>query len=1210
MAELGDAPQSRVVRVFLSSTFRDFMQERDLLVKQVFPELRRKARERGVEVVEVDLRWGITEEESRHGKVLPICLAEIQRCRPYFVGMLGERYGWVPPDDEDNRVVLAEEEYSWVEEHLGRRSVTEMEILHGVLNDPEMAGRAFFYFRDPAWSQAQTEPGFVCDTGEEKEKLADLKRRIHDSRFPVVQDLPVPEALADRIGADLWALIEEQFPELDQPDALEREERKHASYRRARTELYEDGGNACVKVSQLEEWIAAGEQRILITGDSGAGKSALIANWMQRHQQMHPGDVFHAHHLGCSNDANALEPMLARMVQAASKLMAEESDQTLSEPIKIPQDYWELVSAVTDTLSKLSFWCKQQGRRWIWVLDGLDRLPEENQQALPWLPLQLFPHLHVVISALDCPARTILQQREYTTLTIAPLERDEQKALIASYMRRYNKTLVPELEAKILDHHPHQGPPPASSPLFLRVVLDELRVCGRHETLAQQLDDYLTANSVDGLYAKVLERLELDVGCEPVQKVMTAFWASRAGLSESELLAITGVAPLQWARIDLGLDGSLGRNGERLAFDHDYLRKAVQEKYFFTEEDINASHKQIADWIAGRAPWNDRDASEMPWQWMKAGCKEELREHICHPLRISCLNEHLGSAEVLQLWQFARFPDEHALDRFLGLGFLEEIEQGLANPKSQIGGELVKLFGDRHETFESFLSEHQEELAWMAGELASLFKNAGLYRSPLLRLSSLLVEIEKAIQSKAKGRPSQSLPQLAEAQYLAGDFDASANSFAIAFDERKRMLGMEHPSTLVLMDHLGTIHRAKGDLGEARYFTSTCLKIRKRILGEEHPDTLATLRGLGSLDYHEGHVINANKHLSACFKIQEGVLGGLHIDTIRTGDILATVVSVFGDYEQEERLRIYCLESRRTLLGDQHPEAHLSMVRLAGFYAERGDCRQAEQLFDLQSQFGLDILDAEPSLASLEALYIEGLLCLNGSGENYWRANNALLRCLQAFDRRLGSSHPQTLSAIGALGLLFGKQGNIDQAELFFNRCIDARSAEYPNMLDAAFLIAEALSEARCFEQAESCYLRCLRIQEELYGSNNASTLRTVRSLVMLMTIQDRYEEAIDFRYRSLAWVRGQFGDDHRLTLGDISQLAWDLRKAKRFLESEKLYREFLSRSPRVLDPHDHENGLALLGLAQTLEKMEQNAEALIIRERHREYRSALKKVG
>ncbi|MFM1831697.1 MAG: hypothetical protein RLZZ461_13, partial [Planctomycetota bacterium] len=43
-------PDSRVVRVFISSTFRDFAEERDLLMKQVFPELRRRARDRFVEV--------------------------------------------------------------------------------------------------------------------------------------------------------------------------------------------------------------------------------------------------------------------------------------------------------------------------------------------------------------------------------------------------------------------------------------------------------------------------------------------------------------------------------------------------------------------------------------------------------------------------------------------------------------------------------------------------------------------------------------------------------------------------------------------------------------------------------------------------------------------------------------------------------------------------------------------------------------------------------------------------------------------------------------------------------------------------------------------------------------------------------------------------------------------------------------------------------
>jgi len=88
----------RVVRIFVSSTFLDMHAERNELVKRTFPALRKLCEERGVTWGEVDLRWGVTDEQKAEGHVLPICLTEIDRCRPYFVGLLGDRYGWVPSD--------------------------------------------------------------------------------------------------------------------------------------------------------------------------------------------------------------------------------------------------------------------------------------------------------------------------------------------------------------------------------------------------------------------------------------------------------------------------------------------------------------------------------------------------------------------------------------------------------------------------------------------------------------------------------------------------------------------------------------------------------------------------------------------------------------------------------------------------------------------------------------------------------------------------------------------------------------------------------------------------------------------------------------------------------------------------------------------------------------------------------------------------------
>ena len=76
--------QSREIRVFLSSTFRDMQFERDHLIKNVFPQIRQACRKRLVEFTEIDLRWGVTQEEAEQGKVVRICLEEIDRCRPCF----------------------------------------------------------------------------------------------------------------------------------------------------------------------------------------------------------------------------------------------------------------------------------------------------------------------------------------------------------------------------------------------------------------------------------------------------------------------------------------------------------------------------------------------------------------------------------------------------------------------------------------------------------------------------------------------------------------------------------------------------------------------------------------------------------------------------------------------------------------------------------------------------------------------------------------------------------------------------------------------------------------------------------------------------------------------------------------------------------------------------------------------------------------------
>ena len=125
------AANDRAIRVFVSSTFRDMGGERDELVKRIFPALRKLCESRGVTWGEVDLRWGDHRRtEGRRPGAAP--LPGRDRPLPALLHRAARRALRLGADafdaGSDRAGALA----------LGacRPSVTELEILHGVLRRP------------------------------------------------------------------------------------------------------------------------------------------------------------------------------------------------------------------------------------------------------------------------------------------------------------------------------------------------------------------------------------------------------------------------------------------------------------------------------------------------------------------------------------------------------------------------------------------------------------------------------------------------------------------------------------------------------------------------------------------------------------------------------------------------------------------------------------------------------------------------------------------------------------------------------------------------------------------------------------------------------------------------------------------------------------------------------------------------------------------
>ena len=87
--------------VFLSSTFTDTQRERNFLINELHPILSQLGRLYNIEVIFVDMRWGLVDENTIDHLTWISCSAELERCREessglFFLSLQCEKFGYCP----------------------------------------------------------------------------------------------------------------------------------------------------------------------------------------------------------------------------------------------------------------------------------------------------------------------------------------------------------------------------------------------------------------------------------------------------------------------------------------------------------------------------------------------------------------------------------------------------------------------------------------------------------------------------------------------------------------------------------------------------------------------------------------------------------------------------------------------------------------------------------------------------------------------------------------------------------------------------------------------------------------------------------------------------------------------------------------------------------------------------------------------------------
>ena len=263
----------------------------------------------------------------------------------------------------------------------------------------------------------------------------------------------------------------------------------------------------------------------------------------------------------------------------------------------------------------------------MFVIDVLDKLEDEdNAPDLLWLPSILPTGVRVLLSTLPGRSLIELRNRQWPTFGLAALASAARRSLAVTYLDRYRKRLSKPRLARIVDADQ------SASPLYLRALLEELRVFGEHNRLDDRIEHYLQSQANVDLYALVLARWEADYERgrpHLVRDSLSLIWAARRGIRETELLELLGegtARPLPHAHWSPLVPRSrMSLIATVYWFAEGPFRMAVERRYLAGEGSGYAAHLRLADYFELRAD-DVRKAEEFPWQLSRAQAWDRLAD--------------------------------------------------------------------------------------------------------------------------------------------------------------------------------------------------------------------------------------------------------------------------------------------------------------------------------------------------------------------------------------------------------------------------------------------------------------------------------------------------------------------------------------------------------------------------------------------------------
>ena len=326
---------------------------------------------------------------------------------------------------------------------------------------------------------------------------------------------------------------------------------------------------------------------------------------------------------------------------------------------------------------------------------------------------------------------------------------------------------------------------------------------------------------------------------------------------------------------------------------------------------------------------------------------------------------------------------------------------------------------------------------------------------------------------------------------------------------------------------------------------------------------------------------------------RRSLLGDDHPDTLGSINKMGFLLTEQGKLAEAEPYHREALAGNRRLLGDDHPETLTSIANMGGLLQEQGKLGEAEPFYREALEGRRRVLgDDHPS--TLDS--IGNMDCLLQAQGKLAEAEPFSREALEGRRRVLGDDHPHTLVSINNLGVLLQAQGKFAEAEPLYREALDGSRRvlgdDHPDTLTSIIGMGVLLQAQGKLAEAEPYYREALESGRRVLGDDHPDVLVWMKAVGSLLQWQGKLAEAEPFSREALEGRRRVLGDDHPDTLLSIHDMGSLLRVQGKLAEAEPFCREALESRRRVLGDDHPDTLLSINNMGRLLQAQGKLTEA------------------